>query len=132
MITGLGCDVVAVKRISALLKKCGDDFVEKICTEEEKKYINGQNKNQAKQIAKIWAVKEAAVKALGVGFAKGIRFKDIELIHNENGKPMVEFYGKAFEILHNQTKKDDINVLVSISDDDGYAQAVVIIEKCSC
>ncbi len=131
MILGLGCDVATLKRIEKILQSHGDGFIEKICNPGEKEYIV-KGKNVAGQLAKLWAVKEAAVKALGIGFAQGIAFKDVELKHDKNGKPFLSFHGKASEILYGETAKEDINVLLSVSDEGGYAQAVVIIEKCSC
>ena len=80
-------------------------------------------------MAKLWAVKEAAVKALGTGFSAGVRFEDIELKHDALGKPEIEFRGKAKEILASKAMGAQINMLVSLSDDKPFAQAVVIIEK---
>lgn len=81
------------------------------------------------RLAKIWAVKEAAVKALGTGFVQGISFRDIELKHDNLGKPEIEFSGKAGEIVTAKTAGGKANILVSLSDDKPFAQAVVIIEK---
>lgn len=81
------------------------------------------------RLAKIWAAKEAAVKALGTGFAQGVTFKDIALRHNADGKPELEFYGRAKEILQALVSGGTANILISLSDDKPFAQAVVIIEK---
>jgi holo-[acyl-carrier protein] synthase len=127
MIVGLGTDIVSVDRIAKLLEKNKGAFVEKLCTKEEKIYLQSCADITPK-LAKLWAVKEATVKALGTGFIEGISFKDIELRHNNLGKPQLAITGKAKEKLDEITK-GDFNVVVSLSDDKPWAQAVVVIEK---
>ena len=98
MIIGLGTDIVSVERIAKVLEKNEVAFIDRICTKEEKKYLQSCRDITLK-LAKIWAVKEAAVKALGTGFVQGISFLDIELFHDNLGKPEIKFFGKAKEIL---------------------------------
>lgn len=128
MIIGLGTDIVSVDRIAKVLEKNQQQFIERICRDNEKKYLMETGDIKAR-LAKIWAVKEAAVKALGTGFVEGISFKDIELKHDKSGKPEIEFFGKAAEILQAKSSNTFVNILVSLSDDKPFAQAVVIIEK---
>lgn len=128
MIIGLGTDIVSTDRIAKVLEKNQAQFIDRICCKNEKKYLS-EGGDIKSRLAKIWAVKEAAVKALGTGFVEGISFKDIELCHDERGKPEIEFYGKAKEILNGKSDDRQINILVSLSDDKPWAQAVVIIEK---
>ena len=128
MIIGLGTDIVSVERIAAVLNKSGAQFIDKVCSEKEKIYLQ-ECKDIKTKLAKIWAVKEAAVKALGTGFANGIKFSDIELLHDLSGKPEIEFSGVAKQILDKKTESGKANVLVSLSDEKEFAQAVVIIEK---
>ena len=128
MIVGLGTDIVSVERIATVLEKNKAHFIDRICTENEKKYVSECADIKVK-LAKIWAVKEAAVKALGTGFVQGISFKDIELRHDILGKPDIAFSGKALEFLKKKCDDKEANVLVSLSDDKPFAQAVVVIEK---
>lgn len=128
MIVGLGTDIVSVDRIAVVLEKNKAHFIERICTEKEKKYVSGCADIKVK-LAKIWAVKEAAVKALGTGFVQGISFHDIELEHDVLGKPNITFSGKAAEFLQKICDGKNANILVSLSDDKPFAQAVVVIEK---
>ncbi len=128
MIIGLGTDIVSVDRIAAVLEKNKASFIDRICTESEKKYVKECADIKVK-LAKIWAVKEAAVKALGTGFVQGISFKDIELKHDSLGKPDIVFSGKALEFLCKKCEDEKANVFVSLSDDKPFAQAVVIIER---
>lgn len=128
MIIGLGTDIVSTDRIAKVLEKNQGAFIDRICRDNEKKYLQEAGDIKAR-LAKIWAVKEASVKALGTGFVAGISFKDIELKHDKLGKPELEFFGKAAEILKDKTGGTESNILVSLSDDSPWAQAVVIIEK---
>lgn len=128
MIIGLGTDIVSLERIAKLLDKSGATFIEKICSSQEKKYLQSCADITAK-LAKLWAVKEAAVKALGTGFIEGISFKDIELRHNDLGRPEIEFKNAALKRLQLLSDYKTTNILVSLSDDKPWAQAVVIIEK---
>lgn len=128
MIVGLGTDIVSTDRIAGVLEKNQAQFIDRICSESEKKYLSASGDLKVR-LAKIWAVKEAAVKALGTGFVQGISFRDIELKHDNLGKPEIEFSGKAGEIVTAKTAGGKANILVSLSDDKPFAQAVVIIEK---
>ena len=128
MIIGLGTDIVSIERIAKVLEKNKAAFIDRICTKNEKKYLQSCQDISMK-LAKVWAVKEATVKALGTGFIQGISFLDIELYHDELGKPEIKLSGKAKEILLAKTQDIDVNILVSLSDVKPFAQAVVIIEK---
>mgnify|MGYP002624036789 CR=1 FL=1 len=128
MIVGLGTDIVSIERIKSVLDKNGSAFIERICSGEEKKYLAATT-DIALKAAKLWAVKEAAAKALGTGFAQGVTMKDIELKHNLQGRPFLEIKGKAQELLQELLDNNKGNIQVSLSDDRPWAQAVVIIEK---
>ena len=129
MIIGLGTDIVSMERIEKVLGHSPAQFIDRVCLETEKQYLQTSGRDIVAKLSKIWAVKEAAAKALGTGFSQGVKFSDIELKHNSIGKPEILFYGKALEILEQKTKGKKFNVTVSLSDDKPFAQAVVIIEK---
>ena len=128
MIIGLGTDIISIERIAAVLAKNEASFISRICTENEKKYLMERGDVQSR-LAKIWAVKEAAVKALGTGFIQGVSFADIEMHHDKLGKPEIIFKGEALRILQDKLGGKKANVLVSLSDEKPFAQAIVIIEK---
>lgn len=128
MIIGLGTDIVSIERIAAVLAKNEASFINRVCTENEKKYLMERGDVQSR-LAKIWAVKEAAVKALGTGFIQGVSFADIEMSHDKLGKPEIIFKGEALRILQDKLGGKKANVLVSLSDEKPFAQAIVIIEK---
>ena len=128
MIVGLGTDIVSIERIAEVWNKNGDAFSLRICREDERSYLE-KGKDKVLRLAKVWAAKEAAVKALGTGFSQGITFNDIALSHNAVGRPELEFFGGALERLRQLTRGGSPNVFISLSDDKPFAQAVVIIEK---
>jgi len=128
MIVGLGTDIISVERITRILSKNASAFIDKICSSDEKRYLQSCADITSK-LAKLWAAKEAAVKALGTGFIEGISFKDIELKHNSLGRPELEFKGIALQKLQTLAQGGQTNILISLSDDKPWAQAVVIIEK---
>ena len=86
MIFGVGIDNIEVKRI----KKQIDDstkFKEKIFTVKEIEYCESK-KNYAESFAARFAAKEAFLKAIGTGWSNGLQFTDIEILNDENGKPI--------------------------------------------
>jgi len=87
-IFGIGTDIVHVPRIEKILQEHGDHFAEKILTPNELTHFKAVPPlSPAKFLAKRFAVKEAAVKALGTGFRGGIWLRDIEVHHDAMGKP---------------------------------------------
>ena len=127
MIIGIGTDIVEIKRIKSTLNRFGKKFKKKCFTEDE--IIQSDlNVNIVNSYAKIFSAKEAFVKALGTGFAKGIYWKDIYIYNEKSGKPNIRVYGnirKKIDDLTNHNYKID----VSISDEKEYAIANVIISK---
>lgn len=123
-VIGIGTDIVKVSRINRLLKKHGDSFAKRILHANELEIFN-QHKVSVYYLAKRFAAKEALSKALGTGIAKGIRFEEIEVINNADGKPYLVLHGTALEI-SNQLGVE--NLFISLSDEKKYAIAYVILE----
>lgn len=117
MITGLGIDIVELKRISEAINR-NSNFVKRILTETEQGYFDElSGKRKVEFLAGRFAAKEAFVKALGTGIGKRCSWKDIEIIPDEHGKPLL------------QTKKEFGRIQLSISHSKEYAVANVIIEN---
>lgn len=115
MIIGVGCDIVKISRIEKLIKESGERFLNKIFTALEIELA--PRNNQYNYFAKRFAAKEAVVKALGTGFGE-IAFHDIEITNNDLGKPIVNF----------NSLKGSYNIHLSLSDEEEYAVAYVVIE----
>ncbi len=128
MILGIGMDLCKTSRINSTLKKFGDRFKQRCFTNNE---INkcDRVKNSSDCYAKRFAAKEAVSKALGTGFRQGVYWRDIEIINLKSGKPKVILKGNAKNILIDMIPENkDYNILITITDENGLAQALVIIE----
>lgn len=125
MIFGIGTDIVRVARMQQSLDKHGERFAKRILTEHE--LVGYQQANKpANYLAKRFAAKEAAAKAMGTGFRDGISLKHINVGHDAQGKPLLEFTGQAAEFMN----KNGINEAhISLADEQEYAVAFVTLVK---
>lgn len=112
----IGIDTVLISRIQKAIES--EAFVKRVFTAVEQSYCN-KKANPAESYAGIFCAKEAAVKALGVGFGRGMAPSDIVVTHTQAGAPVLKFYRGAAELfkLYNSS--------VSISHDGDYAVAAV-------
>lgn len=124
MITGVGIDMIEVARMESRIAN-GNGFKELIFSADEIEYCEAQ-KNRYEHYAARFAAKEAFFKALGTGWAEGTLFNEIEVTHNENGKPFFNFYGKTLDTL---TAMQTGSISVSLTHLKSVASAIVIIEK---
>ena len=124
MIYGIGTDIIEVSRIHAVMEK-DIGFREKIFTSGEIAYCETK-KHKFENYAARFSAKEAFMKAIGTGWRFGIRFADIEVYHDEFGKPLIRLHGKAEEL----AKIEGISKIhVSLSHIKEMATAVVVVEK---
>jgi holo-[acyl-carrier protein] synthase len=124
-VIGLGTDIAEIERVENALSRSGESFAKRILTDSELTKFTGL-KQQGRFLAKRFAAKEAASKALGTGIAMGVSFQDFEITNDALGKPVLTFSGKALEIAQ---KKQVVNIHLSISDERHYAVATVILES---
>lgn len=118
----IGIDLVEVARL-----KNDDKFLSRIADAQEIAYIkkSASLDLQRQRIAALWAVKEAVMKALGLGEKSGVSFKDIKLCHHDSGKPYVELSGVAEQEFNISFYGKTIDV--SLSHTQSYATAVAVI-----
>lgn len=122
-IVGIGVDVVDTLRVRAIWERHGQRFVARILTVAERTQWNGL---EAGFLARRFAVKEAAAKALGSGFAAGVTFHDMELDHEPGGRPILRLQGAAW---HRSKALGVASLHVSISDERTLAVAFVVLES---
>ena len=115
-----GIDLVKIERIEKILRRFSYRFLEKIFSINELNQIQEIKISKTYKIASKFSVKEAAVKAMGTGFTKGISFRDIEVLNLKNGKPTIILHRKAKNVLKNIISFD-----VSISHDSGFVISIV-------
>ncbi len=125
-IIGIGTDLVEIDRIRRLLLAYPQRFPRRILGAKERE-VFAEHAAPEHYLAKRFAAKEAAAKALGTGIRNGVNFSDIETISDEYGKPSLIFHGEAERMLAQQGKT---SVHLSLSDEKAYATAFVIIERC--
>ncbi|MGL4318397.1 MAG: holo-ACP synthase [Pseudomonas sp.] len=94
----IGIDIVDIERIRTASQRSGEGFMTRVYTAQERDYIGDAEAN-AERAAGIWAAKEAAVKALGTGFRDGILFHDLQIEHEETGRPYLVFAGRFLDVM---------------------------------
>jgi holo-[acyl-carrier protein] synthase len=128
MIVGIGSDLADIRRVRASLDKFGDRFVKRIYTDLER--TRSERKiDPAASYAKRFAAKEACAKALGTGMSHGVFWRDMGVINLPTGKPTMALTGGAAARLATLIPAGmTANIHLSLTDEDPYAQAFVIIE----
>ncbi|MAR92143.1 MAG: holo-ACP synthase [Pseudomonadota bacterium] len=125
MIVGIGTDMVTIARMAEKLQNTGDRFARRLLTEAEYREFAGK-RNGAAFLAKRFAAKEAAVKALGTGFADGITWQQVAVSNDDRGAPRLQLSGPALQ------RAEQLGVQrlhLSLSDEREHALAFVILER---
>lgn len=93
-VLGVGVDLCSIARMEKVL---GDQrFLDRCLTPAEQRYVRGRGLMASASLAAMWAAKEAAGKALGVGIA--LPLTDVEIVHGETGAPGYALHGQALEM----------------------------------
>ncbi len=85
-----GIDIVEIERVKQVLRRFGQRFLHRVYTEAEVVVCQGR----PWELAARFAAKEAVMKALGTG-ARGVAWREIEVLPNRRGKPLVYLHGRA-------------------------------------
>jgi holo-[acyl-carrier protein] synthase len=123
MIVGLGLDVVELSRIQKAHERFGEAFAKRILTADEMAARTGRD--PVLTLAGCFSAKEAAVKALGTGFAEGITFQCLEVLPDPLGRPVLRLFGPAAA---RARQIGATSLHVSLTHDRGMAAAVVVAE----
>ena len=92
-IIGLGIDATEIARVAATIERYGDRFLAKVFTAGEIAYCR-RKRDAASSFAARFAAKEAAMKALGTGFSRGVFWTGIEVVRR-GGPPQLQFHAGA-------------------------------------
>ncbi|MFZ3201264.1 MAG: holo-ACP synthase [Candidatus Acidiferrales bacterium] len=125
MIVGLGLDIAEVDRMGAAIERHGAPFLERLFTPAEVSYCE-RYKNRFERYAARFAAKEAAMKALGTGWSRGVRWRDIEVTNEQGGKPTLRLAGVAAQLAARMRVK---TISLSITHSGNLALAQVIFEN---
>jgi holo-[acyl-carrier protein] synthase len=101
-IHGHGIDLVDVARIAAMIERHGETALARCFTAAERDYCDRQSRRRMEHYAARFAAKEAVLKALGTGWAKGIGWTDVEVRRDPAGRPTVQLHGRAAAIAAEQ------------------------------
>lgn len=131
MIVGLGTDIAEIERIEQKVPAAGEvdaltqcRLAKRVLTDAEMALFIASSM-PGRYLAKRFAAKEAAAKALGTGIGRGVSFQHIEISNDANGAPLVSFSGGAAERL---ALLGGVRGHISIADEKHYATATVILE----
>src|SRR6202451_3016189 len=125
MIVGMGVDIAEVERIRGAIERHGEVFLRRIYTAREREYCE-RFKNKYERYAGRFAAKEAAMKALGTGWRRGVRWRDIEVIREGSGKTTLQLEGVTRELADKMGVK---NISLTITHSGNLALAEVIFEN---
>lgn len=125
MIVGLGIDIAEVDRIESAIRRYGQRFLQRVFTAAEIDYCQSKA-NAFERFAGRFAAKEAAMKAIGTGWKRGVAWKDFEVVRESSGRPALRFSGVAAGFAE---RLGVTRALVSITHTATEAIAQVILEQ---
>lgn len=123
-IVGVGIDLVRISRVRELLGRWADRFLRRVLSPQETAYCQAR-RDPAPHVAARFAAKEAAMKALGVGWV-GASWHDLEVINAPSGQPTLRVSGRAAQ---HMARLGADTALISLTHDGDYAAAHVILSR---
>ncbi|QOV62931.1 holo-ACP synthase [Kosakonia pseudosacchari] len=124
-ILGLGTDIVEIARIEAVVARSGDRLAKRVLSDNEWALYQA-HQQPVRFLAKRFAVKEAAAKALGTGIRNGLAFNQFEVFNDALGKPSLRLWDEALRMAEQMGVR---TMHVTLADERHYACATVIIES---
>ncbi len=125
MIFGVGTDIVELARIQQTYDRFGTHFVDRLLMDEERALFD-RSKWPVRFLAMRFAAKEATVKAMGTGFAHGMWIRDVGIVNNAWGRPLVIWSARGKGVCQ------ELGIgagHVSLSDDAGLVLAFAVVER---
>jgi len=121
MIESVGIDLVEIHRIETAIKRYGDRFTSRVFTPWEREYCLSKI-NPIMSFAARFAVKEAVFKAIGTGFAEGVKWTSVEVVNDPSGQPQV----RLGQTIRNHIGEKKILISLSHSRDHAIATAILV------
>lgn len=125
MAKGIGIDAVEIERVRSARSRLGERFERRVLSDAERELLAASSTPDT-FLAGRFAAKEAVMKVLGTGWAKGVRFRDIEVLRDSDGVPVVHLEGVAGE---RARALGVVQVLVSITHTRDLAMAMATGER---
>lgn len=123
-----GTDIISVARIKNSITELGETFIKRIYTDEEINYCESKRMCKFQSYAARFAAKEAMYKALSPESADNVSWHDLEIVKKKNGKPVAKLSGRLKDEADRKEISDE-DIDISLSHDDSYAIATVVIKK---
>lgn len=128
MIIGIGNDICEIAHVERTLERFGERFTMRCFTDIERQKSD-RRRMRAASYAKRFAAKEACAKALGTGLSQGVFWRDMGVVNLPSGQPTMKLTGGAAKRLAQLVPPGHTaHIHVTITDDNGMAQAIVMIE----
>jgi holo-[acyl-carrier protein] synthase len=121
-ILGIGADIVECLRIGRMIEQHGELFLTRAFTEREIRYCQ-ERKRAVEHFAGRWAAKEAVLKALGMGWRRGMALTDVEVRNEAGGRPQVHLCGAVKDAAQNRRVGD---IMLTIAHCRAYATAYAL------
>lgn len=121
-LAGVGVDIVEIGRMRDVLART-PRMRYRVFTQVERAWCDGRA-NPAASYAGCFAVREAVLKALGVGFARGVAYDDVSVDHDDKGRPVAVLAGRAAQIAAEQGV-DEVFISISHTRELAVANAVL-------
>jgi holo-[acyl-carrier protein] synthase len=122
LIVGLGVDIAEVERVKGAIERHGEVFLRRVYTTKEREYCE-RFKNKFERYAGRFAAKEAAMKALGTGWSRGVRWVDVEVVREKGGRPTIALAGEAKNVAERLGVKH-IAMSITHTADQAFAQVI--------
>ncbi len=124
MVVGSGVDLIEVARIERARARFGRRFERRTFAPAEIDVCR-RSREPAARFATRFAAKEAAMKALGTGWRRGIRFRDIEVTAGPGRSHGLRLHGRAAE---RALEIGGRRLHVAVSASETWAVACVVFE----
>jgi len=125
MIVGLGIDLVETDRMARAVEEHGVRLEERVFSPLEREECAARA-DRVQALAARFAAKEACLKALGTGWARGLSFRQVQVIREPGGRPGLVLEGAARDRARELGVR---RVHVSLTHQPGAAAAVVVLES---
>jgi len=124
VVFGVGTDIVEYARVQATYDRFGEHFVRRILMAEEIELFR-RSKQPVRFLAMRFAGKEATVKAMGTGFRHGMWLRDVGILNNDWGRPIIIWSERGQRVCE---KLGIGSGHVSLTDDAGLVLAFAVVE----
>ena len=125
MIFGIGTDLVELSRVQGIYERFGERFAQRILMDEELELYRNAN-DPVRFLAMRFAGKEATVKAMGTGFAHGVWLRDVGILNDDRGRPVVVWSARGSRVC---ARLGIASGHVSLTDDAGLVIAFAVVEN---